>query len=177
MMGSPGRTPMSPSEADPVIGPGTPRRDSWSLRTLVEDVSGRSIEEFQEPGREPHPYLRVKPPPAGATPPDAAAPPTPAEPALDPVDRYSPPLAGETGRRSHAPGAHHHAPSLAREPPLRESPLRRPERVYLHYLLLHLDRLSDNALRYLDQAVDEELRHRAVGPAPPVTAEPPETAP
>jgi hypothetical protein len=41
------------------------------------------------------------------------------------------------------------------------APSRRPERIYLHYLLLHIDRLNDSALRYLKHAVDEELEHRA----------------
>ena len=35
-----------------------------------------------------------------------------------------------------------------------------PSGLYLHYLLLHIDRLNDSALRYLKQAVDEEMAHR-----------------
>ncbi|MGI0151814.1 MAG: hypothetical protein ACREC5_07755, partial [Thermoplasmata archaeon] len=84
-------------------GPTAPaRRDTWSLRTLVRDVSGRSLEEFQEPGRAPHPYLSVKPPPGAATP-SAPAPVGngPEEPTIDPVLRVYPPLVGPIGRALH----------------------------------------------------------------------------
>jgi hypothetical protein len=33
--------------------------------------------------------------------------------------------------------------------------------LYLHYLLLHMDRLSDTALRYLQTVLREEMDHRA----------------
>jgi len=36
------------------------RRSSWSLRSIVEDVSGKPIDDFQEPGRPVHPYLQAK---------------------------------------------------------------------------------------------------------------------
>ena len=144
------------------------RRESWSLTSLVEEVSGRPIGDFQDPARQPHPYVefhrkRLE----GA----AAAARAPPEEALDPVDRVYPPLAGATGRELHGPSHEHHPETLAsverpedstselhhRHPP---GPSRRPERVYLHYLLLHLDRLNDAGLAYLRNAVDEELRHR-----------------
>ena len=41
--------------------------------------------------------------------------------------------------------------------PHRPGPSTRPERIYLHYLLLHLDRLSDHALDYLAHSVREEI--------------------
>lgn len=165
------------------------RRESWSLKTLVEDIAGRPISELQDPTRPEHPYLKVK---GGGGPyRSAAAPALPApsraavraEAETDPVDRYYPPFVGEAGRALHAPEHHHHEPTLrsiasAAEEPMpghavrAPGPSQRPERIYLHYLLLHLDRLSDHALRYLGHAVDEELRHRASSasettPSPP----------
>jgi hypothetical protein len=162
-----------PEAPDPHAGA---RRDSWSLRTIVLDVSGHTLEEFQDPDRTPHPYLQAKPPP-GARPravasEDREAAGAPA--ADDAPDRIYPPLVGAVARRLH--GAEHmqHAPTLeglaeidrGGSPGRPGSPHRRPERVYLHYLLLHLDRLSDHALRYLRHAVEEELSHRE-GRAPP----------
>jgi hypothetical protein len=157
-----------------------PRRsDSWSFRKIVEDVSGKSIEEFQDPNRTPHPYLRVKPP---AEPPrprvTVRAPPSARNEnaAPDPVARVFPPLIGETGRALHPPEHHHLIAPLPPSPeevaatgrgaPSEDSPGRKPERVYLHYLLLHLDRLSDHALTYLKHAVDEERAHRSPPPSP-----------
>ncbi|HEV2167268.1 MAG TPA: hypothetical protein VGS23_09905 [Thermoplasmata archaeon] len=149
------------------------RRESWSLRSIVLDVSGHSLEEYQDPERTPHPYLRVKPPADRAHPPPAPAAHAGVrtEPPDDPVARVYPPLTGSLGRSFHGPEHEHHAELLARghegAPSSRpDSPSRRPERVYLHYLLLHLDRLSDHALRYLHRAVEEEVAHRAEPPAP-----------
>jgi hypothetical protein len=155
------------------------KRESWSLKNLVEDISGKPIGDFQDPARPTHPYLRVKiggtspvRVPARTTPRDDG--PSAAE--LDatptnPVDRVYPPLTGSTGRSLHGPEFEHHAATLATvragpEPPTPgrvphlPGPSTRPERIYLHYLLLHMDRLGDPALRYLKHAVDEELQHR-----------------
>jgi len=149
------------------------RRSSWSLKTIVEDVSGRSIADFQDPGRPVHPYLQVKGSDRSAPSPAVDA---PTEDAYDPVGHLYPPLVGEHGRGYHGPEHEHHAETLARHPavpagvgerPRSAGPLHRPERLYLHYLLLHLDRLNDAALAYLHHAVDEELAHRAGPPAPP----------
>ena len=93
------------------------------------------------------------------------------------MGHFSPPLVGATGREFHGTEYEHHletharhaSPAGGRAP----GPLRRPERIYLHYLLLHMDRLSDTALRYLRTALDEEMDHRAPPLAPPPTA--PET--
>jgi hypothetical protein len=93
------------------------------------------------------------------------------EPPFDPVARVYPPLSGSTGRSLHGAADEHHAATLesVRSPEElltpgarahRPGPSRRPERIYLHYLLLHLDRLNDGGLRYLKRAVDEELAHR-----------------
>ncbi len=153
------------------------RKDSWSLRHLVREVSGLTLEELQEPGREPHPYLKFRSGgPLAPTATRATAPPPPA-PGIDPVLRVTPPLAGAVGRELHGPGTLHHVETLDRT--AREagglsvgrptSPLRRPERVYLHYLLLHLDRLSTASLEYLRLSVEEEIAHRR---APAAAADP-----
>ena len=167
------------------------RRESWSIKTIVEDISGRPITEFQDPDRPVHPYLKAK---LGSGSAHASASTTsrlhpvriPSAPEdeervePDPVDRVYPPLSGATGRGLHGPEREHHAPTLAsvaaRDEPLvpgrrphAPGPSLRPERVYLHYLMLHLDRLSEPALRYLEHAVAEELRHRETAP-PPTTS-------
>ena len=176
-----------------VEGPGR-RRDSWSLKTLVEDVAGRPITDFQEPTRPVHPYLATQSGPST----DAARShlpaahrtaairlddPASAEDEFDPVARVYPPLVGATGRSLHGLEAEHHHETLHRlaegdEPrgpgvrPHRPGPSRRPERIYLHYLLLHLDRLNDGALRYLQHAVDEEISHREAEASEPPAVPP-----
>jgi len=146
------------------------RRTSWSLRTIVENVAGRPIEELQEPGRPVHPYLQGRF--ALRTPPPRPAPPAEDDEPYDPVGHFSPPLVGATGREFHGTEYEHHRETLARHSsPIggpAPGPLRRPERIYLHYLLLHMDRLSDTALRYLRTALDEETeyRRRPVAAAP-----------
>jgi hypothetical protein len=160
------------------------RRASWSLKTIVEDVAGKPIGEFQDPSRPVHPYLAAKAAPAPA--PDGAPP-------YDPVGHLYPPLVGAPGREYHGPGHEHHDETLDRHRPAAPvageksrppGPTHRPERLYLHYLLLHMDRLSDTALRYLRLAVEEEVAHRArtpftvAAPAPkPEASAPPEAAP
>ena len=146
------------------------RRTSWSLKTIVEDVAGRPIQELQDPERPVHPYLRGR---EGGIPADGS--PTPGPPAewYDPVDRLYPPLVGPTGRDFHGPDHQHHLETIERHRPLPghlPGPTHRPERLYLHYLLLHMDRLSASALRYLKIAVDEEMAHRA-GASPSKPAE------
>lgn len=166
------------------------RRDSWSLTSLVEEVAGHPITEFQEPGRPVHPYIQAKflpngspryPRAAPARPLVAADSAVPEEDLDDPVRRVFPPLTGATGRQLHGP-EHEHHPAILRSvvaeaahsgpgsPPHAPGPSRRPERIYLHYLLLHLDRLNGPSLRYLKHAVDEEVAHRE---SPPRAAETP----
>jgi len=150
-------------------GPERPRRrrESWSLEAIVESVAGRPLADFQDPDRPTHPYVRSR---------RRAGVPAPADPllrppAVDPVDLYTPPLVGAVGRAAHDPGAAHHQPTLARlaeapAGPAGPGPSRRPERVYLHYLLLHLDRLETPALEYLRHSVVEELERRTARSAP-----------
>jgi hypothetical protein len=169
------------------------RRDSWSLKTIVEEVAGRPISELQDPSRPMHPYLKVK---LGSSPaPAARAATSPAylpsrtgesDGPPDPVSRVYPPLVGATGRALHGDENAHHAETLASVHAPHEAPVPgvhhhpsgpsgRPERIYLHYLLLHLDRLTDVALQYLDHAVREELEHRERSHA--AAASPPSPAP
>jgi len=157
------------------------RKTSWNLKSIVEDVAGRPIGELQDPDRPVHPYLEGKLPsapererPPWASPPRRAV----VEPApYDPVGHVYPPLVGPVGRSYHGTEHEHHAETLERHraevesapgnPPRAPGPSHRPERLYLHYLLLHLDRLSPSALQYLKQAVDDEVAHRARPPLPP----------
>ncbi len=138
------------------------RRSSWNLKSIVEDVAGRPISELQDPDRPVHPYLRGKIP-------EMPPLPEPEEAPYDPVAHLYPPLVGSDGRAYHGREFEHHGETLERHRPLTDSlgrpvhppgPSRRPERLYLHYLLLHMDRLSVSALRYLQRAVEEELEHR-----------------
>lgn len=167
--------------ADGATADGPPRRRaSWSLKTIVEDVAGKPIADFQDPARPVHPYLQAK---ASATPSAAsfdrsAA----AETPYDPVAHVYPPLIGAPGRTYHGPEHEHHDETLDRHRPLSPAPgervrapgpTHRPERLYLHYLLLHMDRLSDTALRYLRVAVEEEVAHRAHAPVRVVPTPPP----
>ncbi len=148
------------------------RRTSWSLKTIVEDVAGCPIADLQDPGRPVHPYLRGKiDPPATARSASASASRDRSEDEApyDPVAHLYPPLTGATGRAYHGPEHEHHGETLERHrPPVDEpgaphrspGPSHRPERLYLHYLLLHVDRLSDSGLHYLHHAVEEEIAHR-----------------
>lgn len=160
-------------------GPARRRRDSWNLRTIVEDVTGRTIEEMQDPSRPAHPFLKSVPPPGSSTSPKVAMAagssraPVDGDDPDDPVARIHPPLIGETGRSFHGSENEHHQPTLeemtteAGPPspgtrPHAPGPSRRPERIYLHYLLLHMDRLTDASLKYLQRAVEEEVEHRQI---------------
>ena len=164
------------------------RRDSWSLKTIVEDIAGRPIAELQDPSRPPHPYLQVKmgspsreSGPRGAVARSASEAVPEDDGTTDPIERVYPPLVGSTGRGLHGPEHEHHRATLSAmesspEPPSpgrrphAPGPSQRPERIYLHYLLLHMDRLSDPALRYLKHAVDDELRHRDPPAEPPASS-------
>jgi hypothetical protein len=157
------------------------RRTSWNLKSIVEDVAGRPIGELQDPDRPVHPYLQGKVEstssderPRWGSPPRRVS--SESE-EYDPVGHVYPPLIGSAGRAYHGAANEHHQPTLDRHPAEKESvpgnparpsgPFHRPERIYLHYLLLHMDRLSPSALQYLRQAVDEEVAHRARPPLPP----------
>jgi hypothetical protein len=178
---------VSGEPAPSMDGPGR-RRDSWSLKSIVEDVGGRPIADFQEPGRPAHPYTKWRRE-ADAANESARTAATLADGPVDPVGRVYPPLVGATGRSLHGQAAEHHAETLATVATDQDAsighsgrspgPTHRPERIYLHYLLLHLDRLNDAALAYLSQAVLEELRHRSSeeGTAPSARAPPPLPSP
>lgn len=156
------------------------RRPNWSIRTIVENLSGHPIAHFQDPSQS-LPGSSDAPPARAASPrlidaSDFRAAEESETP--DPIDSVYPPLVGALGREYHGADHEHHAETIARHRPGPDDgstarrapgPLARPERIYLHYLLLHIDRLSDTALVYLGHAVEEERIHRAKAksPAPP----------
>ncbi|HEV2519768.1 MAG TPA: hypothetical protein VGX00_03995 [Thermoplasmata archaeon] len=172
------------------------RRDTWSIRRIAEEIGGRPIEDFQNGGPTAAQLAQYGPvvvetlPPrsggrsagpsaAGHGAPGARKEAEGSEPAeeLDPVARIYPPLTRSVGRALHGATREHHLATLAGvradpeppepgRPPHRPGPSTRPERIYLHYLLLHLDRLSDHALAYLWNAVREEVASRQTPPPP-----------
>jgi hypothetical protein len=195
MRRAPGTLTVADESAASADGPSR-KRASWSLKTIVEDVAGRPMEDLQEPGRPVHPYLRLKggtgsgEGPVVATHETRAGHEAPSEETPDPIEHIYPPLIGAAGRSYHGKDAEHHHETLhsvspppgAAEPGVRPhapGPSRRPERIYLHYLLLHMDRLSDAALGYLKHAVDEEVAHRErpVAGSTPAVREPPAPPP
>jgi hypothetical protein len=158
---------------------GPPRRKaSWNLKSIVEDVAGRPIAELQDPSRPVHPYLEGKVASTDDERPPWASPPRREPFVYDAVGHVYPPLVGPVGRTYHGAEHEHHQETLDRHrsdppsspgnPPRPAGPSHRPERIYLHYLLLHMDKLSPSALQYLRLAVDEEVAHRA-RPALPAT--------
>jgi hypothetical protein len=153
------------SEPAATDSPSHRKRDTWSIRRIAQDIASDSM------GNPRGGYLG----PAAGSGSNGGGPAgmdgreTADE--VDPVVRFSPPLVGPVARASHDPRHEHHSETiehLNRNPPVvgpgmpshPPGPSRRPERIYLHYLLLHLDRLSDAALSYLSLAVFEELAHR-----------------
>jgi hypothetical protein len=175
-----GRTGRAAVDTEATVDGPSRRKSSWNLKAIVEDVAGRPIAELQDPTRPVHPYLEGKVHlNAPAESPPWSSPPrrVPPEPIVyDPVGHVYPPLVGEVGRSYHGTEHEHHQETLERHRPESEStpgnparspgPTHRPERLYLHYLLLHLDKLSPSALQYLRLAVDDEVAHRA-GRSPP----------
>lgn len=138
------------------------RRTPWSLRSIVVDVTGKPMSEFQEP---------LDGAASSRPPPGAVSTAEPEE--LDPVEHIYPPLVGVRGRDVHGPKREHHVETLDRhrglvvgtEAPRVATPAH-PERIYLHYLLLHLDRLSLASLWYLRRQVNDEIAARARPPPP-----------
>ncbi len=158
-------------------GPPPRRRASWSLKAIVENVAGKPIGEFQDPAKTPHPYVRASLEASRAPAPASEAGQADGDEPYDPVGHVYPPLVGAHGRAYHGPENEHHAETLERhrseraagpgQVPHAPGPSHRPERLYLHYLLLHMDRLNDSALQYLRAAVEEEFAHRQRPIAPP----------
>lgn len=138
------------------------RRAPWSLRSIVIDVTGKPITDFQE-APAPRGHLTAARPAADPVEDDG----------IDPVEHVYPPLSGARARAFHGPKTEHHADTLERHrsaaapfEALRAPPHPHPERLYLHYLLLHLDRLDLSSLWYLRRQVNEEIASRARPPPP-----------
>lgn len=158
--GGPG--PVVVAEAT-VEGP-TRRRASWNLKSIVEEVAGRPIGELQDPERPIHPYLKGKIDLPSRVPRTL---PIDADHPYDPVGHFYPPLVGRAGRAFHGPQHEHDQETLDRHRAIEGTrgallpgPSQAPERLYLHYLLLHIDRLNHSGLTYLRNAVEEEIAHR-----------------
>ncbi|MDE1820223.1 MAG: hypothetical protein KGJ23_07220 [Euryarchaeota archaeon] len=199
-----------PSEGTTEAPPGK-KPTPWSVRKIVEQVTGRPLESMQDP-----PGTRRAPRPA---PPPRSEPPLerfheedgPALSVLvDPdLEREERPrsvhveaagvdeLEKGPGLRAFLPGAPN-PPVSGRAPRPASLPLTRPlprqvieevermredegeaplgspsahahgsrelERVYLSYLLMHMDRLTEPALKYLRHAVEEECEERGIRP-------------
>ena len=122
--------------------------DIWSLKKIVEQVTGKPLSSFQDPVK------TVRPEPDYVNPPPPRAPPVTSFLARpDPDTLPTLPELDAPPRRVLT----YHTVSSSR--PSHRSPADL-ERKYLAYLMLHLDSLSDPALRYLRQAVEEEYHGR-----------------
>ena len=149
------------------------RRNPWSVRKIAEEVAAQHRLDLRDvwgprPGASPppSPLPGSSPPPE----PEVGLPSIPLEDFLaahaSPSDDHgsSPPGSSPTGRSGE--GAPTSFPDDGPRPHTPSSRHRRAreERVYLSYLLLHLDQIAEPALRYLRHAVEEECRHRGVEP-------------
>ena len=137
------------------------RRAPWSLRSIVVEVTGKPISDFQEPPATP----------ARATGAAAAAEGKEVDD-IDPVEHVYPPLVGPRARAFHGAKREHHAATIERHrtialggSDLLGEPPTHPERLYLHYLLLHLDRVSLPSLWYLRRQVNDEIARRERPPS------------
>lgn len=156
--------PMSPTEEATARRPAR-RRAPWSLRSIVVQVTGKPISEFQEKGADGGAARSVVVPATIQVAEEVRD--------IDPVDHIYPPLSGAHARQFHGSRREHHLPTLERHrdetagvDPLR-GPYLHPERLYLHYLLLHLDRLTLPSLWYLRRQVNDEIASRARRPPTP----------
>lgn len=204
---------MSDGDKEP-SAEGPPARKSmpWSVRKIVEQVTGQSLEAMQGPG--PVRHRTVEAPAANHADPEPEAPrdagttvlvrrepETSLAPAHDLTDaeRFHPPLGlsrdGQPSLLAFLPGVR--PTTIGRVPRVPKLPISRPlpdelmtelaeaqedgevprpvrgdsprhrkelERIYLSYLLLHLDHLAEPALKYLRHAVQEECENRGFSP-------------
>ncbi len=153
------------SDSAPGLPPVPPRRATpWSVRKIVEQVTGESLSNGQgAPGIVPRSTssARIGLPaflPGGL---GTDGPPTlPLPRPLHPGGEES--RAGARASSGEAPEGPRGVPSF---PGRRQaSQTLELERVYLSYLLLHLDRLAEPALKYLRHAVEQECSERGWEP-------------
>lgn len=131
----------------------------WSIRKIVEDVTGKKIEEFQDPRdttvRVDHRAARRMEEESAAAESDVAA---------------SEPLTSFLPQPKKAPLFSTLPPELLENVPFppggnasrKSSNGKQLERLYLAYLMLHMGGLTDPALRYLRDAVEDECRDRGL---------------
>ncbi|MCL4324382.1 MAG: hypothetical protein M1144_02825 [Candidatus Thermoplasmatota archaeon] len=117
----------------------------WSLKKIVEDVTGKSLEELQEAPSSSH----VESAPKREVP-------------VSNLSSFLPqqktPLFTTIPKE-----LLENVPFIKEEAPSRKKANNRElERMYLAYLMLHMGRLTDPALQYLRHAVEEECRERGL---------------
>jgi hypothetical protein len=115
----------------------------WSVRKIVEQITGKKLEEFQERTINPAPKQAAMP-----SLPDF----------LPPVEKplyYTYPPQSKPARD---------APPAEDSPVTRSRKLSRKEveRKYLAYLMFHMEHLTDPALKHLRLAVEEECHNRGI---------------
>lgn len=141
--------------SDTSFGPNyRPRQlgNTWSLKKIVEEVTGKPLSSFQEMPRmdrarpvEHEPEIMNPPIQSFLAPPEHVQ--------HTQVKSIPAPIARRRLTYLKAPAKGERRPSA-----------RERERKYLAYLMLHLDALPDPALKYLRQAVEEELKDRRRSP-------------
>jgi hypothetical protein len=116
----------------------------WSISKIVEQITGKRLEEFQER-------------PRADAPKQASA--TPALPSfLPPVEKplyytYPAQVKPAKGPSPEEPVPEHRGRKLSRK---------EVERKYLAYLMFHMEHLTDPALKHLRLAVEEECHNRGI---------------
>lgn len=115
----------------------------WSLKKIVEDVTGKKLEDMQEK-------------PTGAKKREREVVEAPTLPQFLPQERK--PLFATL-----PPDMLENVPFINEEPSRKTKASRRElERKYLAYLMMHMENLTEPALRYLRQAVEDECRERGM---------------
>lgn len=134
----------------------------WSIRKIVEDVTGKKIEDFQDPR-----FEQVKVERRALRSPEATA---SVEDEKEEVP--SEPLTSFLPQPKKAPLFSTLPPEMLENVPFpftadktpggKGSNAKQLERLYLAYLMLHMGGLTEPALRYLRDAVEEECRDRGM---------------
>lgn len=134
-------------ESFPDVTYSRPRRvgDTWSVKKIIEQVTGKKLEELQEGSRHS----------------PATSPPTPSLPLFLPsvslktgARETIPPKQPERSKRSIAI-----VRVAGKNQKVSDQEL---ERKYLAYLMLHMETLTEPALKYLREAVEMECRQRGM---------------
>jgi hypothetical protein len=122
-----------------------PRRgvgNHWSLKKIVEDVTGKKLEDLQE--KKARPKAR------------ADEPEPPSLPQFLPQERKPLFATLPADMLENVPFINDENTGRAKVPQ------RELERKYLLYLMMHMENLTEPALRYLRQAVEDECKERGM---------------